>query len=168
MTAHTSPVRQNQSNPSPFAEVTPKLSNDQIAARISFEIKRLQHRRRGLHFHGGSSSPPPSASSSISETSLSSAQLVHGSSSTGSLVQALSGLGLSGSAAERSRETPLLTLRQVGLVCERLLKEREDQLREEYDKVLNEKLTEQYEAFLKFNYDQLNRRYGETAASYVS
>jgi len=54
------------------------------------------------------------------------------------------------------------------MLCERLLKEREEQIKEEYDKTLTCKLAEQYEAFLKFNHDQLHRRFGETAASYVS
>lgn len=66
------------------------------------------------------------------------------------------------------KEVPLFSLRQVSLVCERMLKEREDQIKEEYDKVLTNKIAEQYEAFLKFNHDQLHRRYNESAASYVS
>jgi len=35
----------------------------------------------------------------------------------------------------------MLSLRQVQLVVGRLLKEHEDRLRDEYDKILNEKLT---------------------------
>lgn len=38
------------------------------------------------------------------------------------------------------REQPLFTFKQVGLICEKLVKERESQLREEYDKVLGSKL----------------------------
>jgi len=40
-----------------------------------------------------------------------------------------------------------------------MLNERESQLREEYDKILNMKLSEQYEAFVKFSNDQLHRRF---------
>jgi len=47
----------------------------------------------------------------------------------------------------------------VGMICERMLNERESQLREEYDKILNMKLSEQYEAFVKFSNDQLHRRF---------
>jgi hypothetical protein len=36
---------------------------------------------------------------------------------------------------------PLFTLKQVQIICERMLKEREKQLQEEYDKVLNQKLS---------------------------
>lgn len=45
------------------------------------------------------------------------------------------------------------------MICERMLNERESQLREEYDKILNMKLSEQYEAFVKFSNDQLHRRF---------
>lgn len=34
----------------------------------------------------------------------------------------------------------LLTLKQVNMICARLLKEREEQIREEYDQVLSTKL----------------------------
>lgn len=40
-----------------------------------------------------------------------------------------------------------------------MLKEREDYLREQYDTVLTTKLAEQYDAFVKFTYDQIQRRY---------
>lgn len=40
-----------------------------------------------------------------------------------------------------------------------MLKEREESLREQYDAVLNNKLAEQYDAFVKFTYDQIQRRY---------
>lgn len=40
-----------------------------------------------------------------------------------------------------------------------MLKEREDTLREQYDAVLTTKLAEQYDAFVKFTYDQIQRRF---------
>lgn len=40
-----------------------------------------------------------------------------------------------------------------------MLKEREDSLREQYDAVLTTKLAEQYDAFVKFTYDQIQRRF---------
>lgn len=45
------------------------------------------------------------------------------------------------------------------MICERMLNERETQLREEYDRILNMKLSEQYDAFVKFSNDQLHRRF---------
>lgn len=39
------------------------------------------------------------------------------------------------------KDQPLFTLKQVTLICERMLKEREAQVTEEYDKVLRQKLS---------------------------
>ncbi|XP_030054969.1 akirin-2 [Microcaecilia unicolor] len=66
------------------------------------------------------------------------------------------------------KEQPLFTLRQVGMIFERLLKEREERVREEYEEILTTKLAEQYDAFVKFTHDQIMRRYREQPASYVS
>ena len=57
------------------------------------------------------------------------------------------------------RDQPLFTFRQVNLICERLLKERETSLRDEYDQVLSSKLAEQYDTFVKFTYDQIQKRF---------
>lgn len=46
----------------------------------------------------------------------------------------------SGSVSPTRREQPLFTLRQVGMICERLLKEREEKVREEYEETLTSKL----------------------------
>lgn len=67
----------------------------------------------------------------------------------------------------RHPEKALFTFKQVQLICERMLKEREEALREQYDAVLTTKLAEQYDAFVKFTYDQIQRRY-EAAPSYLS
>ncbi|CAG2181947.1 unnamed protein product, partial [Oppiella nova] len=67
------------------------------------------------------------------------------------------------------RDAPLFTFRQVGLICERVLKERETQIRQEYDEVLNTKLAEQYETFVKFTYDQIQKRFeANSIPSYLS
>ncbi|CAH8664391.1 unnamed protein product [Dicrocoelium dendriticum] len=63
---------------------------------------------------------------------------------------------------------PIFTLPQVTALCDRLIKEREAELRQEYDNILSCKLAEQYEAFLKFNHDQLYSRFQNTPMSYVS
>ncbi|KAJ8975234.1 hypothetical protein NQ317_014665 [Molorchus minor] len=66
-------------------------------------------------------------------------------------------------------EKALFTFKQVGLICERMLRERESEIREEYDNVLTAKLAEQYDAFVKFTYDQIHRNYSSAAApSYLS
>jgi hypothetical protein len=48
---------------------------------------------------------------------------------------------------------------QVQMICARMMKEREEQIREQYDQVLSTKLAEQYESFVKFTYDQIQQRY---------
>ncbi|XP_030644981.1 akirin-1 [Chanos chanos] len=66
------------------------------------------------------------------------------------------------------RDQPSFTMRQVSYLCERLLKDHEEKIREEYEQILNTKLAEQYDSFVKFTQDQIVRRYGTRPASYVS
>jgi len=65
-------------------------------------------------------------------------------------------------------ERPLFTYRQVRMICERLLKEQEVRLREEYDQVLNARLAEQYDTFVRFTYDQIHRRIDDSPMTYLS
>lgn len=46
----------------------------------------------------------------------------------------------SGGVSPSRKEQPLFTLRQVGIICERLLKEREEKVREEYEETMTSKL----------------------------
>uniref|UniRef100_A0A8C5QWK0 Akirin-2 n=1 Tax=Leptobrachium leishanense TaxID=445787 RepID=A0A8C5QWK0_9ANUR len=123
---------------------------EQILHNIKQEYKRMQKRRHlenSLH-------PTESCCSTDGQHTpfLSSGPSIPGTSS----------------ASPMRKEQALFTLRQVGLICERLLKEREDKVREEYEEILTTKLAEQYDAFVKFTHDQIMRRYGEQPASYVS
>lgn len=73
-----------------------------------------------------------------------------------------------GSAPGRN-EQPLFSFRQVGLICERAMKELDGQIREEYERVLSAKLSEQYDTFVKFTHDQIRKRFeGAAAPSYLS
>jgi hypothetical protein len=65
-------------------------------------------------------------------------------------------------------ERALFTFKQVGLICERMLRELESEIREEYDNVLTGKLAEQYDAFVKFTYDQIHKNYSTAPPSYLS
>lgn len=68
-----------------------------------------------------------------------------------------------------SKENALFTFKQVGLICERMLREQESQIREEYEQALTAKLAEQYDTFVKFTYDQIQKRFEASAApSYLS
>lgn len=59
-------------------------------------------------------------------------------------------------------------MNQVNQICERMLKERETALREQYDKILAQKLSEQYDAFVKFTHEQIQRKFESSQCSYVS
>ncbi|KRZ57045.1 Uncharacterized protein T02_2882 [Trichinella nativa] len=63
------------------------------------------------------------------------------------------------------RDRPLLSIRQLCNLCDRLLKEQEIRLREEFEEVLNARLTEQYQTFVRFTYDQIHRRIDSTEPS---
>lgn len=71
-------------------------------------------------------------------------------------------------AAESLRDKPLFTFRQVQAICDRLLKEQESRLCAEYDKILHARLSEQYDSFVRFTYDQIHRRLEDTPMSYLS
>lgn len=53
-------------------------------------------------------------------------------------------------------EKPQFSLRQVKLICERLLKEQEMRLRYEYETILNKKLEEQHDQYVQFAKEQLD------------
>jgi len=61
-----------------------------------------------------------------------------------------------------------LTFRNVATICEALLKQRENSIREEYDKVLQQKLAEQYEVFCRYSQDQLRQHKPSSSSSYIS
>ncbi len=65
-------------------------------------------------------------------------------------------------------DLPIFSMNQVNQICESMLKEREQLIREEYDKILTQKLNEQYDAFVKFTHEQIQRRFETSQCSYVS
>lgn len=65
-------------------------------------------------------------------------------------------------------DLPLFSMNQLNAICERMLKEREQAIREQYDKILTQKLSEQYDAFVKFTHEQIQRRFETSQCSYVS
>lgn len=145
MSPVSSPQKYLRMEPSPFGEVSSRLTAEQILHNIKQEYKRLQKRRH--------------LDSAFQQAEGCCPLDLHNS--------PLPGMS-SGASSPPRKEQPLFSLRQVGMICERLLKEREDKIREEYDEILTTKLAEQYDAFVKFTHDQLMRRFGEQPASYVS
>jgi len=167
---------------SPFGEVNPKLTSDEIAANIKEEMLRLHHRKK-LHFanspqsFSGSAVGGESSSSGLLRSHLQPISLFAASPNGLTTNDRCSSppdaspsntLGL-GSMSPLRRDQPLFTFRQVGLICDRLMKERETQIRDEYDRVLTTKLAEQYDTFVKFTYDQIQKRFErEAIPSYLS
>ncbi|XP_068135497.1 akirin-2 [Hyperolius riggenbachi] len=145
-----SPQKYLRMEPSPFGEVSSRLTAEQILFNIKQEYKRMQKRR---HLESSFQQTEPCCSTEGQPHSF----LPSGPTLPGTLP-----------SSQLRKEQPLFTLKQVGMICERLLKEREDKVREEYEEILTSKLAEQYDAFVKFTHDQIMRRYGEQPASYVS
>jgi hypothetical protein len=66
-------------------------------------------------------------------------------------------------------DRPVFTLKQMTMICEKMCKERTDQVREEYDQILQQKLSEQYDAFVKFVDHQIQQRFNQSQLpSYLS
>ncbi|CAN9507894.1 unnamed protein product [Ophioblennius macclurei] len=147
MSPVSSPQKYLRMEPSPFGEVSSRLTAEQILHNIKQEYKRLKRR------HLDNALQQVDGCCPLDLQTIPGASALPGTSSGASPVR---------------KEQPLFSLRQVGMICERLLKEREDKIREEYDEILTTKLAEQYDAFVKFTHDQLMRRFGEQPASYVS
>uniref|UniRef100_A0A2K5Q1Q9 Akirin-2 n=1 Tax=Cebus imitator TaxID=2715852 RepID=A0A2K5Q1Q9_CEBIM len=152
--AAASPQKYLRMEPSPFgdflsSQILTFFLLEQILYNIKQEYKRMQKRR---HLETSFQQADPCCTSDAQPHAF----LLSGPASPGTSSAASSPL---------KKEQPLFTLRQVGMICERLLKEREEKVREEYEEILNTKLAEQYDAFVKFTHDQIMRRYGEQPAS---
>lgn len=124
--------------PSPFPDFSSKLTTEQIARNIRDEIKRIQRRKH--------------LQNNVPECSI----IESPASST------------SGLLSPSRKDEPLFTYRHVELICERVMKERESKIREEYDKILSTKLAEQYDTFVKFTHEQVQRRFENCTPSYLS
>ncbi|XP_024241780.1 akirin-1 isoform X3 [Oncorhynchus tshawytscha] len=133
---------------------------EQIFQNIRQEYSRYQRRRQ---LEGAFNQSEAACSS----TDAPSSTLTAPSSPPGASQESAQEIRKLSSGASR-KDQPSFTLRQVSYLCERLLKDHEEKIREEYEQILNTKLAEQYESFVKFTQDQIMRRYGARPASYVS
>ena len=89
------------------------------------------HRRKQLQFPGQSGGQSPSPSSSPPHCSTQDCLPDNRSTSPSTFFNALS---------PSKKEVPLFTFKQVSLVCERMIREREEHIRQQYDQVLTCKL----------------------------
>eukprot|EP00095_Tigriopus_kingsejongensis_P009373 maker-scaffold732_size105256-snap-gene-0.21 protein:Tk09373 transcript:maker-scaffold732_size105256-snap-gene-0.21-mRNA-1 annotation:"Akirin-2" len=146
--------------PSPF-RATP-LTPAQVADNLRDELKRLRKRRQivqpypkgcGLSAHSPPSSPEPMDDLTAMRTAS----------------QALARAEVQPGPASPGPDKPIFTLKQMTLICERMCQERTDQVRGEYDRILHQKLGEQYDAFVKFIDHQIQQRFNESQLpSYLS
>ncbi|KAH7645970.1 uncharacterized protein LOC124498960 [Dermatophagoides farinae] len=73
------------------------------------------------------------------------------------------------SLASINNNEPLFTFNHVVLIVERILREKEESIRREYDAILSQRLADQYDQFVKFSYDQIQRRFdSQSLPSYLS
>jgi len=133
---------------SPFRGIGPPIQQEAITANLHDQMRLLQKRNQ-LQFGGGN--VETSATKSIGFPSPRPRDESEG------------------PPSPSAPDKPLFTFGQVGLICERLIRERENQLREIYEQALSNKLSEQYDTFVKFTHDQIQKRFEANAApSYLS
>ena len=135
---HTSPhctPEKVQPAPSVFRE-TP-LTPEQIANNLRDEIKRLKRRRQ----IAGPASPGSPPSPGLSPSSPSSPE---------PMMEMEAAACSSSSAASSSgkSEKPIFTLKQMIMIADRMCEERVEQVRNEYDNILQQKLSEQVSSCL--------------------
>jgi len=165
----SSPVQTTkQAKLSPFVEKTPKFSSDELSASVLEEWKKMKKQQKL-----SSSLSSPSQNDQTDQHKSFIFQSSPSNFSMPPLGNCLNGylppnLHATDGSSKSGKEQPMFTAKQVVMVCERLWKEREEKLREEYDQVLHERLSEQYNAFLRFTQDQIMRQYREQTCSYVS
>lgn len=147
------------SNPSPFKESP--LSPEQIANNLRDEIKRLKKRRQ---FAGPPSPTSPSSPSSSPQSPASAPASPEPMMDMENLHHQVAS-----SSKTQAGEKPIFTLRQMSMIAERMCEERVEQVRSDYDQILHQKLSEQYDAFVKFIDHQIQKRFTESQApSYLS
>ena len=163
-----------QPAPSVFRE-TP-LTPEQIANNLRDEIKRLKKRRQ-IAGPASPGSPPSPSSAPASPASPSSPEPMMETEAAGCS---------SGATGNGKAEKPIFTLKQMIMIADRMCEERVEQVRNEYDNILQQKLSEQvtlpvsssqvysyfifqYDAFVKFIDHQIQKRFTESQApSYLS
>lgn len=141
------------SKPSEFKESV--LTPEQIANNLRDEMKRLKKRRE---FRGQQGPLSPGSAPSSPEPMMD-MLMMEGASSSSSVA----------TPTKQSTEKPIFTLKQMSMIAERMCAERVEQVRAEYDQILQQKLSEQYDAFVKFIDHQIQKRFNESMApSYLS
>ncbi|XP_026472484.1 akirin-like [Ctenocephalides felis] len=170
--SHNANMKVVEPKPSPFGEIDSKLTPEKMAANIREEIRRL-HKRKQLNFNHSQMNSELEHHEDSAGSSSGSESCMMNMSPVPSPESQNSEIGIQNNDLNmrpnygKNPDKALFTFKQVGMICEKMLREREIELREQYDRVLTAKLAEQYDAFVKFTYDQIQRRY-EATPSYLS
>jgi len=167
---HCTPEKKHRDEESPKQSsfIESSLTPEQIANNLRDEIKRMKKRRQIVGYPASPPSPG-SMQPASPEPMMDTAELVAASpSSTSSCSSEVAGPS-SNNPAVATKDKPIFTLKQMTLIAERMCKERVDQVRQEYDEILQQKLSEQYESFVKFIDHEIQRRFTESQVpSYLS
>ena len=157
--------------PSVFRESA--LSPSEIANYLRDELKRLRKRRQLAEPYPSTSSsgrsPPASPGSPepmMADSAVQDRASPSGHHASAGAVEASPSKSLT---SKSKADRPVFTLKQMTMICEKMCKERTDQVREEYDRILQQKLSEQYDAFVKFVDHQIQQRFNQSQLpSYLS
>ncbi|KAI1701924.1 akirin-1 [Ditylenchus destructor] len=159
---------------------TTQLSGTQLEAYLTAEVQYLKRRKlipsRAGHQSqsGGESSHDKlvtESSTSYRQGAVSPSSCHSGSDSdseTGSALDNRSSPQGKLMSMEALYEKPQFSLKQVKLICDRLLKEQEIRLRYEYETALNKKLEEQHESYVQFAKEQIDNRHSNNECFYLS
>lgn len=143
----------------------------ELMERIRHEAKRLIKRKQiTLNNTLTTSTDCKSDSDSLLSTSINSNEISNEENKANEPVSN-SNISTSNFLSKKSQnhnDLPIFSMNQVNMICERMIKERETALREQYDKILSQKMSEQYDAFVKFTHEQIQRRFESSQCSYVS
>uniref|UniRef100_A0A7E4VXQ2 Akirin n=1 Tax=Panagrellus redivivus TaxID=6233 RepID=A0A7E4VXQ2_PANRE len=148
-----------ENDQSPFASVSGKyqLSSSQLDSYLNAEIKYLKRRklipkRPSANMSCAMAAAAAGGSSGYRRTPGSPNSMHSGSDSEGETSSSKDN-----NAMQLLYSAPSFSLNQVKLICERLLKQQEVQLRHEYETALNKKLEEQYDQYCQFATEQAQR-----------
>ncbi|KAI1719522.1 akirin-1 [Ditylenchus destructor] len=141
---------------------TTQLSGTQLEAYLTAEVQYLKRRKLipNKAGHQSQSGGESSHGKMVTETSTSD--------ETGSALDNRTSPQGKLKSMDALYEKPQFSLKQVKLICERLLKEQEIRLRYEYETALNMKLEEQHESYVQFAKEQIDSRHSNNEYFYLS
>lgn len=139
----------------PFEEASRKYKRtySQIADLVHQEFGRLKRRK---HLPEGDGTSEETILNQLASSPVKTEITEVGTSSNGS------------ESPVSKKETINITLKQVCMICDRMLKAQEENLCNEFEQKLIEKLSEQYCSYVKFTQDQLQSSNIDHSESYIS